>query len=212
MPITREFLGFDRPALATAAEYLIDRFGRSSLADLRHVIVVVPGARAGRRLLEVLVDRAEAKGPMFAPPQIATVGQLPELLYLAKKPFADELTQQLAWAAALRTFDRSKLSVVVADRPQDGDSPRWLDLGRLLRSLHRELASDGLTFSDVLLRGNSLAGFETDRWQTLAEIQHAYLDTLDGLGLWDRQTARLFAIEYRECCRIGRSCWSVWPI
>lgn len=200
MGITREFLGFDRPALATVAEYLIDRFGRSSLADLRHVIVVVPGARAGRRLLEILVDRAEAQGPMFAPPQIATVGQLPELLYQAKKPFADELTQQLAWAAALRTFDRSKLPIVVADRPDDGDSARWLDLGRLLQSLHRELASDGLTFFDVVQRGKSLAGFETERWQTLAEIQHAYLGTLDGLGLWDRQTARLFAIEHRECC------------
>ncbi len=200
MAIAREFLGFDQPALATAADYLIDRFGRSSLADLRHVIVVVTGSRAGRRLLEILVDRAEAKGPMFAPPQIATVGQLPELLYQAKKPFADELTQQLAWAAALRNFDRSKLASIVADRPQDGDSPRWLDLGRLLRSLHRELASDGLTFSDVVLRGDSPTGFEKARWQTLAEIQHAYLETLDGLGLWDRQTARLFAIAHRECC------------
>lgn len=167
MAITREFLGFDRPALAAAAEYLIDRFGRSSLADLRHVIVVVPGARAGRRLLEILVDCAEAKGPMFAPPQISTVGQLPELLYQAKKPFADELTQQLAWAAALRRFDRLKLPIVVADRPHENDSARWLDLGRLLQLLHRELVSDGLTFSDVLQRGKSLAGFETDRWQTL---------------------------------------------
>ena len=200
MPITREFLGFDRPALATAADFLIDRFGRSSLADLRYVIVVVPGARAGRRLLEILVDRAEAQGPMFAPPQIATVGHLPELLYQAKKPFADELTQQLAWAAALRNFDRTKLSIVVADRPDENDSARWLDLGRLLQSLHRELGSDGLTFGDVLQRGKSLAGFETERWQTLAEIQHAYVGTLDGLGLWDRQTARLFAIEHRECC------------
>jgi hypothetical protein len=43
MPIVREFLGFGRPARVTAAEYLIDRFGRSSLTDLRHVIMVVPG-------------------------------------------------------------------------------------------------------------------------------------------------------------------------
>jgi len=201
MGITREFLGFDQPALVAAAEYLMERFGRASLADLRRVLVAVPGARAGRRLLEILVDRAEVTGRMLTPPQIATVGQLPELLYRAKRPFADEFTQQLAWADALRKYDRARLTAFLADRPDDRDVGRWLDLGRLLQTLHRELASDGLRFSDVLKRGSSLAGFaEADRWQALAEIQCGYLATLDGLGFWDRQTARLFAIEHRECC------------
>ena len=100
----------------------------------------------------------------------------------------------------LRKYDPTKLSTVVAERPDETDAERWLGLGRLLQTLHRELASDGLDFSDVVKRGEKLPGFaETDRWQTLAEIQHTYLETLDRLGLWDRQTARLFAIEHREC-------------
>ena len=162
----------------------------------------MPGARAGRRLLEILVDRADANRLTLTPPQIRTVGQLPELLYQAKKPFADDLVQQLAWADVLRKYDPTKLSSVVAQRPDDGDAERWLSLGQLLQTLHRELASDGLDFSDVLKRGEKLPGFaETERWQALAEIQHKYLETLDDLELWDRQTARQVAIEHRECRR-----------
>ena len=163
MTLTRTFLGLEVPALAAAADCLINRFSQSSAADLRDLIVVVPGARAGRRLLEILVDRAEVKRLTLVPPQITTVGQLPELFYRAKKPFADELVQQLAWADALRKCDRATLAKVVTERPDDGDAERWLDLGRLLRALHRELASDGLDFADVvehgrLCRNRSLAG------------------------------------------------------
>ena len=200
MELSRTFLGLETPALVAAAESLFDRFSQDPAADLRDVIAVVPGARAGRRLLEILVDRADARRLTLTPPQIVTVGQLPELLYQAKKPFADELVQRLTWAAALREFDHTRLGLVVAERPAEADAERWLDLGRLLRSLHRELASDGLDFNDVVERGRSLPGFtEAGRWQALAEIQRAYLDQLDDLGLWDRQTARLFAIEQHEC-------------
>ena len=200
MSITREFLGMEQPGLVSASDFLLRQYAKGSDADLRGVRVVVPGARAGRRLLEILVDRAEADSLTFAPPQITTAGQLPELLYQAKRPFAEDLVQHLAWSDALRKFDRAKLAAVVAERPDDEDAERWLDLGRLLQTLHRELASAGLDFASLVARGRSLHGFtEGERWQALAEIQRAYLDTLDSLGLWDRQTARLFAIEHGEC-------------
>jgi hypothetical protein len=200
MTITRIFLGLQQPALPAAAEYLVARFGAPALFDLREVIVVVPGARAGRRLLEVLVDLAAEQGRPLVPPQIHTVGQLPELLYQAKKPFADDLVQQLAWVDALRKHEPAQLSALVAERPDNDDTERWLNLGRLLQSLHRELASDGLDFSDVVTQGQRLPGFgEAERWQALAAVQRQYLETLDHLELWDRQTARLFAIEHREC-------------
>ena len=40
---------------------------------------------------------------------------------------------------------------------------------------------------------------EATRWQALAEVQQRYLRTLDGVGLWDLQTARLVAIRNGEC-------------
>lgn len=204
MAISRKFLGLDRPALAAAAEYLLERFRHDRQADLSRAIVVVPGGRAGRRLLEILVDKCDSDGMVFTPPEIVTVGRLPELLYQAKQPFADDLVQQLAWSDALKNFDRQELQTVIARLPENGDSERWHELGRMLQTLHRELASDGLDFADVIARGKRLERFpEMGRWQVFANIQQAYLKTLDDLQLWDRQTARLYAIEHREC-RIER--------
>ena len=45
--------------MAAAAGYLRSRFERAGELDLGGVIVVVPGGRAGRRLLEILVAVAE---------------------------------------------------------------------------------------------------------------------------------------------------------
>ena len=102
MSIQREFLGVQRPALPNAAEFLLRRYTVGGTADLSQAIVVLPGGRAGRRLLEVLVDAADAQSLILTPPQIVTVGRLPEKLYRPKKPFATDLVQQLAWAEVLR--------------------------------------------------------------------------------------------------------------
>ncbi len=200
MPIERRFVDWQLPALETAADVLTDRPLVAASLDLANVVVALPGSRAGRRLLEILVSRAEERSLALIPPQMITTGQLPELLYEAQKPFADDLTQQLAWIEALQATDRTQLSHVVAELPNEDDLFGWLSLGEMLSRLHRELAADGLNFSNVLERGASLPGFdETRRWQMLAEIQAAYLRVLDGLELWDLQTARLFAIEHEEC-------------
>ena len=200
MVIAQKFLGLDQPALTQAADYLIDRFRRQHTADLGGVTVVLPGGRAGRRLLELLVDKCAALELLFTPPQITTVGQLPELLYQAKRPFADELTQKLTWSNALQQVDPKKLDLLLATVPKFTDTHFWFDFAGVLQALHRELASDGLGFPDVVKAGATLPGFsETDRWKILAEIQAKYLATLDNLKLWDRQTARLVAIKEQEC-------------
>src|SRR5215467_14245966 len=116
MAIRREFLDWRQPGLGAAAEYLRERFERDGELDLSGVIVVVPGGRAGRRLLEILVGIAEGTEGngrqerlphlVLTPPEIVTPERFPELLYEAKWPFADVLTQQLAWIEALRQAPR----------------------------------------------------------------------------------------------------------
>src|SRR5687767_4420577 len=101
MPLLREFLDWRQPALQSAAQYVRRRFGKSHELDLSGVLVVVPGGRAARRLLEILVALAEDHGLLLTPPPIVTPEKFPETLYEAKWPFADELTQRLAWAHAL---------------------------------------------------------------------------------------------------------------
>ena len=78
----------------SAVPVVIDHYGVYGRAT--------PQSEAGRRLLEILVEIGEGRKLLLTPPAIVTPESFPELLYVAKWPFADVLTQQLAWVEALR--------------------------------------------------------------------------------------------------------------
>lgn len=197
MPITRKFLDWSRPALPAVADHLVTEYGFFDQLDLSSVVVVLPGRRACRRLLELLVERTDSR---LNPPQLITEGQFPELLYEPQRPFAGRLVQQLAWGEAVRRLPRHLLESVARELPDDEDTDRWMALGELLWKLHRELAADQLDFADVQTLGRRLSRFEEQgRWKALSAAQREYLAILDEEGLWDRQTARLVAIDKREC-------------
>lgn len=182
-----------------AARWLIDQHISGGAVDLSDFIVVTNVGLAGRRLLELLVEQAEKRQAMLSPPTITTVGRLPELLYRPKWPFADAFVQRLAWARALQESSDDTLAQIVARPPEKGDVLRWLDLGEVLRLQHIELAADLLDFGQVASQGAAIPGFqEADRWRALYEVQTAYWRLLDSLELWDRQTARLVALEKNE--------------
>lgn len=186
--------------MEAAAEYLARRFGTPGELNLGAVVAALPGGRAGRRLLELLVQHAQQAGAVLTPPRIVTVSRLPETLYEARKPFADDLTQRLAWVEALKSAPPDALRLLASAPPEAEDFRSWLALAESLARLHRELAADGLDFQTVIEKGKLLGSFrESPRWQALAQIQAAYLRILDGLNLWDKQSARLFAIDKREC-------------
>lgn len=200
MPITREFLGLTRPPLQMAADFLLDRYQGGDSVSMASAIAVVPGSRAGRRLLELLVAGAAQRSLPLEPPQIETVGDLPEQLYPPQKPFATRLTQQLAWVHVLQHAEPSALAPVLAAPPARDDRLSWMELGSLFVRQHAELAADSMDFGDVATRGGGVPGFgEEQRWAALRQLQQAYLRLLDELELWDVQTARLVAIDRREC-------------
>lgn len=197
MSIKRVFLDWSKPSLPAVVEHLMPRSRGAGLTDLSHLVLVFYGSRAGRRCLELLTERAGGK---LCPPTIVTVGQLPELLYEPQRPFATTLIQQLVWAQVLRETPPERLRLLISIPPAPDDQSGWLRLGDLLRQQHEELAGDQLDFSHVWKKGELLAGFqEVERWKLLAEIQQSYWRRLDQLELWDRQTARLVAIEQHEC-------------
>lgn len=200
MSIRKVFIDWNRPALPSAVEYLCQRYTSKEVLDLQQTIVVLPSARAGRRLLEILVDQAEVRQVGLAPPPIVTAGQLPELLYEAERPFASRLTQHFAWVEALRKADPQALARLSRHVPADDDPLAWLALGETLPTLHHELAGEGLVFADVAVRAQTVASFdETERWQALAAIQSRYFEAVDSRGVWDQQTARLWAIHHEAC-------------
>jgi hypothetical protein len=201
MGIARKFLDWSKPALPAVVEYLAHRFcTESNTLDLDDVLLVLPGGRAARRLTELLVAYCEQHDLLLLPPEHCTVGRLPEFLYESRRPFANDLTQQLAWVQALKSADRVRCRRFIPQLPKDDDYVSWMDLGALLQRQHRELAADAIDFSQVAQRGSQLTGFEDEsRWAFLRKVQQDYLRLLDDLQLWDLQTARLYAIDYHLC-------------
>lgn len=194
----RFYLDWSQPALPQAAEHLARRFGQADALDFGSLIVAVPGRRAGRRLLELLVELAERRNVPIIPPRTVTLGELPELLYRAQKTFASHFVQQLAWVKAIREAGDKVRRLIAPTASQEASLTEWLSLGDLLGRVHRELAADDQDFANVAKC--RWKGFrEKDRWNALAAVQKAYLNILDGLNLWDMQTARLVAIRHREC-------------
>jgi RecB family exonuclease len=194
------FLGWNRPALEQAAGFLLDHYSSAGTADLSGAIAVLPGARAGRRLLELLVEQAEERKAALVPPSIVTLGTFPEKLYEPKARFADRLTCQLAWLRIVREIDTELLQRIMPEPPDRRDPLRWLGLADLVARMHAELAGQGFLFADIVARGfRATEGAEIGRWQTLAALQEAYALRLKRLGLIDTQLARLDAVSEAGC-------------
>ncbi len=200
MAITRHFLDWDKPALPAAADYLINRYANGDQLNLAKVILVFPGRRAARRMLELLVQRGGAKWPSLVPPRMVTFNQFPELLYPQQQKVADDLTQLLVWRKALYSVRPQEIKAALPERPDENSVSSWLALCESLRKQHNELAADGMAFDKVHLKLVELGhSEEAERWKALRRIQAEYLVQMDDLNLWDRQTARLVAVQMNEC-------------
>jgi len=194
----RVFLGYDQPALNAAVQHFAAKYTRGSHLDMSNVLVVAPDGRAKSRLEELFASHAYKNRVAFSSPSIVTVGEFPEHLYFPKLPFASELVQQLTWARALKELDRKELQNLIPHPPAENDDRRWRDLGDLIRTHYRELAGYDRDFSDVLEAGKGIAGFdqnERQRWNVLVKLLTSYHTILDGLKLWDKQSARIFAVK-----------------
>jgi len=194
--VSRIFLGWDQPALPAAAAHLIEHYVDGTVADLRAATVVLPGRRALRRIIELLLDEAEARGAVLIPPTTTTVGNLPGLLVSSSVPLADEVVSHRAWSRALRSVDREAVERVFPRPPEGDSSTEWDELARLLAKLHQNLAGEGHRFADAAKVCRSGVLFDDgDRWEALAIVQGCYLDLLSQAGLADRFEARMTALD-----------------
>ncbi|MFN7844431.1 MAG: hypothetical protein ACK5N9_22155, partial [Pirellula sp.] len=191
-----EYLGWERPLLHSAMDYLFNRYSRGTNWNLDGCILVLPGSYAGRRLAQLMAVKAHEQRLVFRPPEMLTIGSLPEKLYRAKLPFANELEQTLAWTNVLRSADPDFIRPLLLELPDSNELRAWMELGKMLGKLHRELASDLTDFASVASQISD--DQELVRWQVLGSLQRMYLDQLHEAGLWDVQTARKFAIEHNE--------------
>ncbi len=199
------FRDWHQPLLPQAVRDLVPDSAAGRFLDLSAHIVVVPGGRAMRRLEELLVERGRELGVFLTPPQITTLGQLPELLFEHDGAVASPQALTLAWAETLRAFPRDRLSTLYGRLPADGALVEWVRMARQLQVLHLEIAGGGLLFDAVKAR---CSGAEAERWRVLADLQKEVLARLDRERLLDPDRARLEAVRTG---RIG-SGGEVWLI
>jgi len=201
------FLGWDRPLLWTAVEYLRTEHGPASGQPQRWqldpFLIVLPTRRAGRRLRELLERTAASDGLGLRAPQIITAGELPEFLYgrPAETKLADELERTLAWTSSLQQTEPSALAFLFPVLPQREAWSAWIELATTIRKLHEDLASNNLTFADVaaeLANDATMAG-EKARWELLETLHAHYIDSLATAGRTDPFLSRRDAIDEKRC-------------
>ena len=185
------FLDWRAPALESAADWLLGKApAHDRVTDLQRFIVCLPTARAGRRLLEALVDRAEAKHRGLLPPAIVTLGSLAELLYVCDRPVASEEQRLLAWAEAVRASDVRVLTGGEAPEAAAGRA-----LANAFVALEDELAAARLAFSDVCEVSGDDDPSRRERWALLQSIADLAREHLAAAGLIDRLAARETALK-----------------
>jgi len=192
-----QFLSWDKPFLPAVALALEQRLARDRVLDLGEAVVAVPGARAGRRLLELLVERAAAGGHRLVPPhRILTVGTLPEQLYEPFLPLAGGTLARRCWVQALERAAPSDVGLALGPHAVDvALDARWRFAG-LLDALSRNVGAACEGFESVAhaCRRGFLFSDE-DRWRALARIQSEARSLLAGLEMSDREEARHRALR-----------------
>ncbi len=187
----RVFLGWERPVLHAAADWILRELG-GALGD---VLVAVPGARAARRLRELLAERAPRD---WTPPRVLTQGELIDELVRLARPAAGRLTRTLVWERALESLPRDELARLQRRRNGAGADER-LRLAETVRTLHGELAPEGRDFAAL-----AREGFEADleaealRWTALGHAQQRYRELLVRLARVDPHEGRAQAVEAGE--------------
>ncbi|MEM6702072.1 MAG: PD-(D/E)XK nuclease family protein [Acidobacteriota bacterium] len=184
-PIERHFLGWDRPLLEACVEWLSREGHLPHEADdaRQRFALVVPGSRAGRRLLEALA--IELAGRNFIPPPIVTPAQLLSLLLPCTVRVARPMESTLAWRQAVAELAGRPELVEALGPIWDRPSGSMLDdLAAEVRAVSDELGAEGL---DIEAASNQLSRAEAEldqhRWQTLRAVERRYREVLSRAGL-----------------------------
>ncbi len=199
MSVERVFLGWELPALRRAAEWLRQRYIRDGVWNLSEVALVTPGSRAGRRLLEVLVDAAD--GLMLLPPRIITPGDLPELLYRSPEAVViHDLRRTLVRAHVLSQAEDGLIKSIIPDPPEAENVRGWWNVARELERVYDAVAAGAVELEQIpALCRNQLDFPDEQRWVALDQLDRAYQKMLDRHGLTDRNRARLAALKAGSC-------------
>ena len=170
--VTRVFLGWDRPFLTKAADWLLERKD-----ELPRWLVVVPTSQGGRRLREAMAEQAGA----LLSPKIMTPGAL---LKTPASEVAADWVERMAWLETLEnTDDWSAYQDLFPQAPEeDGE---WAGgLAMEMVALRHTLQENGLTLSTAARALSS--SVEAGRWEALARLEQRMEQILRNWGFKSR--------------------------
>ena len=170
--VERVFLGWDRPFLERAAEWLLARRD-----ELPRLLVVVPTAQGGRRLREALAEHAEA----LLMPKIMTPGSF---LQTPEPEVAADWTERVAWIETLEKITAwDAYQDLFPQAPEPGGD--WAGgLAKEMVNLRHALQENGLTLAAAAKRlSNSI---EAGRWQALGRLENLMEQQLRSWGMRSR--------------------------
>ena len=186
----RVFLGWEKPLLAEAVNWLIQHYQEG----FEKLVIGVPGGRAGWQVRELLAT-SEAK--TLIPPKVVTAGRLPEELINFDIPPASPFLQSIAWKRALEGISPESLRCLTQFEVSDhGVGTAFVNE---IFGLYKELAGEGYWFSSLEDHlPQDMPVKERLRWQALAEAEQKKDNFLAQLGYCDPQNTRQPLIE-RDC-------------
>jgi ATP-dependent helicase/nuclease subunit B len=170
--VERVFLGWDRPFLTRAADWLLAR--RDALPRL---LVAVPTTQAGRRLREALAEKA---GALLAP-TIMTPGSF---LKTPAPEVAPDWMEHVAWVETLEAVTDWNAYQELLPQAPDPDGQWAGGLAKELVNLRHALQENGLTLAaaaKLLCRT-----VEAGRWDALGRLEMLMEQQLRAWGLRSR--------------------------
>ncbi|MCB0317443.1 MAG: PD-(D/E)XK nuclease family protein [Bdellovibrionales bacterium] len=196
---TRTFVNWEKPCLKEVARLLSDEHTNEQILDLSNLVLICPGTRAGRRLLELLVFEAEARELSFVPPVFATPGSLPELLYLSENTIANNLERYLAWMRAFEQLSDTEKAVLSSTLIKKNSLDTSLIFAKQIDKIYRDIAAENLDFEKVAAACQNIQDFgEENRWLILNTVYKNFKKILIEHKLVDKYSARKKALSQEE--------------
>jgi len=194
---TRHFLGWNRPALDAAAEWILTEYKQlNNELDLGSIRLVVPGGRAARVLLGNLVDLCAKQNILLIPPVILTPLEIPSAVLGVPGQHASKLTLRLAWIQALQTCDPDMLSELIPDPPESERWDQWIGIAGWIAGVAGELCDAGMRMNSVAEHASMLLDeSDSQRWTTLGQIQTRYERIINDLGVIDDRLASMDRVQ-----------------
>ncbi|MBX9577906.1 MAG: PD-(D/E)XK nuclease family protein [Chthoniobacterales bacterium] len=197
------FFGWHRPWLPRLAQHLI-----AQQSNLSETVVILPGKRAGRRLLELLALQAQEQSQLLIPPVIMTLEEaVTALLEIPNTlPAAGKGISLLAWRQAALRLTLQELQEIQQVPKRVISSAKeeiCYRVASLAETVSLELGKAGLSIEEVLLQHAPFfpesADREEPRWKALARLQKEYQKTLSHWCYADRLEILKRKLQQGEC-------------